>query len=169
MSFLIPQIELDIGDEQATIISVDMPVVELGAALDMPMVEIGVPGPTGPPGPNPVQVTGFFRSGVMTPGPGDYRIYNLSGVTRELLTVGIALRAPSTSAFICDVNLNDITIFTTQSKRPTITAGQNYGVSGSPDVTNWPHGGYLTVDRDVIGGTPGIDLTGEIGWRVLKP
>ena len=113
------------------------------------------------------QVTGFFRSGTMTIGPGDYRIYNLSGSPRELINVGIALRAPATGAFTCDVHLNETTIFTNQSKRPTITAGQNYAISGVPDVLLWPHGSYLTVDRDVVSGTPGIDLTGEIAWRVL--
>jgi hypothetical protein len=118
---------------------------------------------------SPVQQTEFFRTGAMTTGVGgsDGRIWNLSGVTRTLINVGIALgTAPTGAAFIADLNKNGTTIFTTQGNRPSIAAAANYAASGTPDVTTWAHGDYITLDRDQIGSTvAGSDLTGTIFWR----
>jgi hypothetical protein len=118
---------------------------------------------------SPVQQTEFFRTGAMTAGVGgtDGRIWNLSGVTRTLINVGIALgTAPTGGPFTADVNKNGTTVFTTQANRPSIAAAGSYAVSGTPDVTTWAHGDYLTVDRDLVGTTvAGSDLTGTIFWR----
>jgi hypothetical protein len=44
--------------------------------------------------------------------------------------------APTGADLIVDVNKNGTTVFTTQSNRPKITAGNTTGDSGTPDVTS---------------------------------
>jgi hypothetical protein len=66
-----------------------------------------------------------------------------------------------------DVNKNGVTIFSTQSNRPTIPAA---GVTDLADAINVPNvsaGEFLTVDIDQVGSTnPGSDLTVTILYTV---
>ncbi len=101
----------------------------------------------------------FTKNGVLFTTTGTLRLpvdgtYTIVG-TR--LTVGTA---PTGASVIVDVNKNGTTIYSTQSNRPTISAGANSGGPGStPDVTSLAAGDYLTIDVDQIGSTvAGSDL-----------
>lgn len=69
--------------------------------------------------------------------------------------------APTGADIILDVNLNGVTIFTTQANRPRILAGTfQETVDAVPDVTAAANDQYLTVDIDQVGsGVAGADLT----------
>lgn len=94
-------------------------------------------------------------------GTGAQRIYNRSGVARTLVHASASVGTqPTGASVIVDVNKNGTTIFTTQSNRPEIAVSTNEDVSGTPDVTTWADGDYLTIDIDQIGSTvAGADLT----------
>lgn len=99
--------------------------------------------------------------------PGLHRFYNLSGKTRTILGVfASAGVGPVGSDVIADVNKNGVTIFTTQSNRPTVPDGANEGALAIPDVALWPNNEYLTVDVDQVGSSvPGQDLTVQVQWN----
>lgn len=65
----------------------------------------------------------------------------------------------SASSTIVDMNLNGVTIFTTQANRPTLVwnDANGWAVSGSPDFTDFVEGDVLTFDIDQIG-TGAADL-----------
>jgi len=96
----------------------------------------------------------FSQGGTLTTGTGAFRLYNRSGVTRTISTVTAAVGTqPTGASILVDVNISGTTIFTTQSNRPTIAVSTNEDQSGTPDVTAWTSGSYLTVDIDQIGST----------------
>lgn len=64
--------------------------------------------------------------------------------------------APVGSVLTVDINKNNVTIFTTQGKRPSIADGANADDSDTPDVTSLSAGDRISVDIDAIGsGTAG--------------
>jgi len=75
--------------------------------------------------------------------------------------------APTGAAVIVDVNLNGVTIFSTQANRPTIAAGETKTTSmPAPDVTGVAQFDVLTVDIDQIGSTiAGSDLIVVISYN----
>ncbi|SIN72923.1 hypothetical protein [Agromyces cerinus] len=96
----------------------------------------------------------FSQGGTLATGAGQFRLYNRSGVTRTIQTVTAAVGTqPTGAAILVDVNISGTTIFTTQSNRPTIAVSTNEDQSGTPDVTAWTSGSYLTIDIDQIGST----------------
>lgn len=96
----------------------------------------------------------FSQGGTLTTGTGVFRLYNRSGVTRTISTVTAAVGTqPTGASILVDVNISGTTIFTTQSNRPTIAVSTNEDQSGTPDVTAWTSGSYLTIDIDQIGST----------------
>jgi hypothetical protein len=81
------------------------------------------------------------------------RIYNfLPGKTITAVYVSVGT-APTGASLIVDIHKNGTTIFTNQSHRPTITAGNFYGVSSSVDVPSWNTNDYLTAFIDQVGST----------------
>ena len=86
-----------------------------------------------------------------------YAPYNLT-IVRATASLGVAATG---SQVEFDVNKNGVTIFTTQSNRPIIPAGQFFDASGTPNVTSMTKDvDYLTFDIDAIGSTlPGEDAT----------
>jgi hypothetical protein len=102
----------------------------------------------------------FSYTGVLTVYTGTARLYNDSGRTLTISSVRASVgTAPTGASVIVDVNKNGTTIFTTQSARPTIAAS-GFTATGTPAVTTWAAGDYLTVDIDQIGSTvAGADLT----------
>jgi hypothetical protein len=102
----------------------------------------------------------FSQGGTLTTGAGVFRLYNRSGVTRTIQTVTAAVGTqPTGASILVDVNISGTTIFTTQSNRPTIAVSTNEDQSGTPDVTAWTSGSYLTIDIDQVGSTvAGADL-----------
>jgi len=108
-------------------------------------------------------VVAFSIPGGLGTSVGTARIYNDTGknLTFSLIRA-TAGTAPAGSAVIVDVNLNGVTIFTTQANRPTIAAGTNTDTA-TPDVTTWTAGSYLTVDVDQVGSTTaGSDLVVQV-------
>ena len=57
------------------------------------------------------------------------------------------------SSLIVDVNLNGVTIFTTQANRPTIPAGERRDTAATPDAAaaDFVAGDRITVDVDQTG------------------
>ncbi len=66
-----------------------------------------------------------------------------------------------------DVNKNGITIFTTQTKRPIIPAGNDKDTSDTPDIVSFTADtDYLTIDIDAIGSSAaGSDLVIQIKFK----
>jgi hypothetical protein len=68
--------------------------------------------------------------------------------------------APIGAALIVDVNVNDVTIFTTQSNRPEIAVSTFVDSSTTIQDASHTNGQYITVDIDQIGSTsPGVDVS----------
>lgn len=73
-----------------------------------------------------------------------------------------------TNTLAVDINKNGTTIFTTQTKRPMITAGNNSDESDTPDVLTFAKGDRITWDIDSVGtataGGNDLMLTIPIIW-----
>lgn len=108
-------------------------------------------------------VVAFSVPGGLGTSVGAARIYNDTGQAMTIESVRASVgTAPSGAQVIVDVNLNGVTIFTTQANRPTIAIGGNTN-KATPAVTSWPDGGYLTVDIDQVGSTvAGADLVVQV-------
>lgn len=105
-------------------------------------------------------VVPFSKGGVLTAGAGTFRFY-VDGGDWTIIQVRASVgTAPTGASLIVDVNKNGTTIFTTQSRRPTIAAsGFTATPSGAIEVTSLTTADYLTVDIDQIGSTiAGSDL-----------
>ena len=77
--------------------------------------------------------------------------------------------APVGADIIVDVNLDDVSIFTTQANRPRIVAGQTEGQSVVPDVNKFRLNEILTVDIDQVGSdVAGTGLTIQIRGLVSQ-
>lgn len=73
-----------------------------------------------------------------------------------------ALRiAPSTTDVIVDINKNDVSIFTTQANRPTITTGNTSATSGTPNITSAVKGDVISWDIDQ-GDVAATDLSATV-------
>lgn len=109
---------------------------------------------------HPYTVTGTSPGTPLVTGTGATRLYNDTGVTLTISSVRASVgTAPTGATLIVDVNKNGTTIFTTQANRPAIAISGNTA-TGTPDVTSWASGDYLTVDVDQVGSTvAGSDLT----------
>ncbi len=105
-------------------------------------------------------VASFSYTGTIPVYVGDFRWYNDTGRTLTISSVRASLgTAPTGSSAIFDVLQNGTTIFTTTANRPTITAGSNTALSGTPDTTTIVSGNYFTVSISQIGSTvAGADL-----------
>jgi hypothetical protein len=103
----------------------------------------------------------FNYTGTVAVTTGKSRVYNDSGRTLTIRSIRASVgTAPTGATLIVDVNKNGTTIFTTQSRRPTIAISANTAKVTNPDVTTLADGDYLTVDIDQIGSTvAGADLT----------
>ena len=108
----------------------------------------------------------FSIEGVLVVEDNPLRIYNISGVTRTMSKVALAVgTAPTGGSIIVDIHKNGTTIFTNQDYRPLISATQTYGESTGIGVSSWEDGDYLTMhvdqkDSDNIG----ADLTVHIKY-----
>lgn len=94
----------------------------------------------------------FSYSGAATVGAGTFRYPIPLPATIHGVYV-TADTAPVGADLIVDVNKNGITIFTTQTNRPTVPAGSNISTIAVPDVTSVSTNDYITVDIDQIGST----------------
>lgn len=107
----------------------------------------------------------FSVTGALTTRVGPHRIYVESSFVFESARASVGT-APTGASLIMDINKNGTTIYTTQSARPTVTAGTNTATANSPAVTSFSSGDYLSVDIDQIGSTvAGSDLTVAVWLR----
>lgn len=102
----------------------------------------------------------FSQEGILTTGDKPLRIYPPTGNwTIEKVRAAVNT-APLNQAILCDVQLNGVTIFTDQGKRPSIAATAYLDDSDAPDITAMDGDDYLQYGVDQIGtGTVGADLT----------
>jgi hypothetical protein len=106
----------------------------------------------------------FSDPGTAT-GVGTYRVYAPGGLTWDIVEVLASQSGTiSASSTIIDVNRSGTTIFTTQSNRPTITAGNNTDLADAIEVNTLGSGQYLTADVDQLG-TGGTAITVQVLLR----
>lgn len=138
-------------------------VVEVNPLQSIVLIEVTAPGGFG--GGLGVEAFQFSRNalsvsigGVPLTLDGDYEV--------ESYTIGCGT-APVGAAIICDINKNGVSIFTTQSHRPTIASGQTVGSTTAPDIMTFSAGDRITIDIDQVGSTsPGAGL--EINLRLRR-
>jgi len=85
---------------------------------------------------------------------------NLTGADRTITKAHLRVStAPTDADLIVDIHKEGTTIFTTQSNRPTISAGSTSGYTTSIDVSTWGVDEEITAHVDQIGsGTSGSNL-----------
>ena len=103
----------------------------------------------------------FTVEGDLVVATGKLRIYNMTGVDKTITQVfGSVSNVPVGAEILIDVNVDGVTIFTTQSNRLAIAAGANTGTSTTIENASWPAGSYLTMDPDQVGSaSSGYNLT----------
>lgn len=108
----------------------------------------------------------FAKEGVLAVASGVSRLYTDETYVIEQVRASVNT-PPAGASIIVDVHKNGTTIFTTQSRRPTISAGGNTAInSGAIEGFTIGNDDYLTVDVDQIGSsTPGSDLTVTVRLR----
>jgi hypothetical protein len=92
-------------------------------------------------------------------GDGKYPIHGGNFLVDSIAaSVGVA---PGGQPIIVDINVNGVSVFTTQANRPTIPVGQSFATVGAWNSFTLVPGDYITVDVDQVGsgGTPGQTLT----------
>jgi len=105
----------------------------------------------------------FTLSGTLQIFSGALRIRNEFGVNKTITKVHCEVKdIPLGQAIIVDIHNNGTTIFTTQSNRPQIPAGNAYGESVTIEDDDWDINDYLTMDIDQVGTTPGGYLVVEV-------
>lgn len=109
----------------------------------------------------------FSMEGNLTTGDKPLRIYPPTGDwTIEKVRAAVNT-APAVQAILVDVQLNGVTIFTDQGKRPSIAAAGFLDDSDAPDVNSCDGDDYFQFGVDQIGtGTTGADLT--VGVCLLR-
>jgi hypothetical protein len=110
----------------------------------------------------------IFRAGNLAVSAGVFEIP--IDIACEIVSVVVRVKtAPTGAAAIIDLNRNGTTVFTTQSNRPTISAGSKASiVVTSMNVVTLAPGDYLTGDIDQIGSTvAGADLVIAVRLREI--
>src|SRR6266508_1915560 len=109
----------------------------------------------------------FTRTGALSaPIVGALRWYPSVAITIIGVRASVAT-APVGGSVIADVNKNGVTIFSTQSNRPTIAAGTFTDLADAINVPAVGATDFLTVDIDQVGPTtPGNDLSVTVSYTV---
>jgi hypothetical protein len=95
-------------------------------------------------------------------GTGKAKFYVPGAITLGNVRASVST-APTGADITIDVNKNGTTVFTTQTNRPKIFAGQTLVSTSTPNITTLVAGDYITVDIDSVGSlNPGKDLTVQI-------
>jgi len=108
------------------------------------------------------QVQVFTVPGTLSVGTGRAKFYIPGPITLGNVRASVGT-APTGADITIDVNKNGTTVFTTQTNRPKIFAGQTLVSTSTPNITEFTTGDFITVDIDSIGSlNPGSDLTVQI-------
>lgn len=121
---------------------------------------VGAQGPRGPQGVRgPVGTQPVFsRAGTLFVQQSPSRFYIDQPSTISMVRISVG-GSPIGGTVVVDVNKNGTTVFTDQSRRPSIGDGE-FTDTAVPDITSLNIGDYLTVDIDAVGTNyPGTDLT----------
>jgi hypothetical protein len=114
---------------------------------------------------NITKILPYSFTGILVTSVGTFRLYNDTGADWTIQAVRASVgTAPTGAAILIDVNVNDTTIFTTQTNRPAIADGANTsGRVSIIDVTAVAQGAYLTIDIDQVGSSSaGENLTVQV-------
>lgn len=107
------------------------------------------------------QVQVFTVPGGLSVGQGKAKLVFPGAVTLSKVRASVGT-APLGSEVTIDVNKNGITVFTNQTNRPKIYAGEST-VTAIPAVTTISPEDYLTIDIDTVGSVfSGENLTVQI-------
>jgi len=104
------------------------------------------------------KVVSFYIDGTLYTGTSF--VYWLSDASYAISKVKIGVSSAPTgsgSSVTVDVHKNSTTIFTTQSKRPSISNGDTQDDSETPDVTSISENDILSIDIDSVGSTDAGD------------
>lgn len=109
----------------------------------------------------------FSIDGDISVRTGAHRVY--IPFAAQITRVSMALGTPPVGASARpDVNRNGTTIFTTQTNRPTVSAGTNFGESTTIENGTLASGDYITADIDTIGSTTaGANMVIEVWGKRL--
>ncbi len=109
----------------------------------------------------------FTRTGALSaPIVGALRWYPSVAITIIGVRASVGT-APVGGSVIADVHKNGVTIFSTQSNRPTIAAGTFTDLADAINVPAVGAGEFLTCDIDAVGPTtPGSDLSVTVSYTV---
>lgn len=101
---------------------------------------------------------------------GDNIIEFITTIPLTVTNVSMKVRtAPTGANLIIDIHVNDVTIFTTQANRPTITAGNTSSTSGTPDITTIASGSTVSICIDQVGSTvKGAKLSTTLNCEVTQ-
>lgn len=104
----------------------------------------------------------YVKSGDLSVGPLNIRIHSPRAFNIQNVTVAVNT-APDGADLIVDVNLNGVTIFTTQANRPTIADGATEDLVSAPDVIAVAFNDVIEVDVDQVGSSAaGADLVVQV-------
>lgn len=108
----------------------------------------------------------FTMTGPLLPKVGTHKVYNNTGRTlRNVIARASVDLTPGGAPIIIDVIKMGVTMFTGGIDRPTIFPGSVTDV-GSPIVSTWENGTYLTVDVVQVGTeVTGSDLTVQVSGQ----
>lgn len=103
-------------------------------------------------------------TGTLTTLLGAHRVYNDTGAALTIRSVRASVgTAPTGAAVICDVRVDNTTIFPGGTNQPQVAAGANTDKTTGMSTTTIADGSYFTVDVVQVGSTvPGADLTVQI-------
>lgn len=124
-------------------------------AVDTGLAAQGPPGPSGGGGGGGGPLTQpFLRPGLIIVGPATELdpVFFLP-VPWEIVDVAIGVsEAPLGADLVTDMNLNGVTLFTTQANRPRVPAGALRSVAVTvPDITTIPAYARVTIEDDGAG------------------
>lgn len=108
-------------------------------------------------------VAGDLEAAIASPFP----IHNRMGASKTILEVFLAVSgAPVGADLIVDVNKNGTTIFSTQSNRPKILAGEFTGYTNTIDTATWAAGETINIEVDQVGSSsPGTNLIVHVVYQ----
>jgi hypothetical protein len=114
---------------------------------------------------NRIETFLLSRPGTLAVAAGQARLYLTGSYTFVDYTVSVGT-PPAGASLIVDINSNGTTLFSTQSNRPTIAAGNRLASTTAPNTTTFGASDYITIDVDQIGSTTaGSDLVVAIRMR----
>lgn len=122
-------------------------------------------GPKGDPG-DSWEVLPYTMAGVLTVRPGTAP-FPVSGGTFAVESVAVMVGGvPVGGPVVVDVCVNGVSIYPTDSARPTVPDGGRTAVVGAHTPLTVTDGDYFTVDVAQVGSVlPGMDLTAVVRLR----